>query len=121
MKKMELKKNATKAAINAFTKVYADDLYTKMQIKTEKNYSFVDLLGNINIKILIKFGDITISLHDWSQNTLKYAYYTYNELDNHKEVLKKFKTDLISLAKSCSKTQCVFSVNVPFEDKIVKE
>lgn len=75
-----------------------------MQVKIEEDCSYIDLLGNMDIRSLVESGNITFYLGH-SQCSIEYAYYKYNENNNHEEVLEKLKLDLIALVSICSKAQ----------------
>ena len=103
MKKMEFMRRAAKIILEFLAKSYENEDITRISISTQKQKGsyqisdeggFVKLFTYMTGEISYCHGSSFFKTHtDYAK------YYTYNENDNHEEVLKQFAKDLKTLKK----------------------
>lgn len=100
MKKMEFMRNAAKVIMDFFSELYLKNEYTSQNIAVQKQRGSFKIKycgGKLNFYVYMT-GSISYNTGSFVGFTSEFKeYYTYNENDNHTEVLEKFKADLCRL------------------------
>lgn len=104
LSKEDFRKQAIKALMSIIGKAYEENYYRRIRSNIEFNMAWADFNeNNTRFSINITGDIIRIRMTNWHDIDKHEVYYTYNENDDHYDVIKKFKNDSIKNIRQCKK------------------